>query len=110
MTAINPTLREALDSVTGRDELAVLDVFGTDLWDDYDVVYGGDDEDPPKKVVIRMLRMLVFTHKLHQGLPVKVAEDTAMEMTVPQINGYFTATTDDDEAGDAEGKDASGDA
>lgn len=101
ITPSGPTIREMYDSITGNDELQILDAFGSDVWDDYDVVYDElADEAPPKRIQLLLLRKLIFAHKLHDGLPPSVAKTEVLALPVPNIMGYFTRDPESEPAVD----------
>ena len=93
-------LRETLDLLTGHEELAITEVFGHDVWDVYDDVMsaaGGT------KSTMRLARMIAFVDRMRDGLPPKVAFDSAMSLTSKEADLILAQNS-----GDESGKDESG--
>ena len=73
------TLSEAMNAVTGFDEIAVDKHFGLDLYAQAQI--------EGKPVLIQ--RAVVFVDLRHQGVADRDAYRRAMEMPVSELGGYF---------------------
>lgn len=76
-----PTYNEAVENLTGFDEIAIEKKFGTDL-----------DE----LRISMQLRALIFIARTRTGLTEKDAYNAAMNLTVKQLDDEFSDAPDDD--------------
>lgn len=77
------TVSEAMNSVTGFDELAVEKHFGFDL-------YQIADEKP-----LMSVRSMIFVDLRHQGVADKEAHEKALSMTLGEVEAYFEDEPED---------------
>ena len=87
MSQIQHTAEEAFDSLTGFDEIAIVQQFGrtvTELADQDPTMFG---------------RALVFVVKRRDGISDGEAKDAALGMTLKDLNENFFAKVSDEESG-----------
>lgn len=103
MSATELTLNEAMESVTGFDEIAIEKHMNYDI-------YTSDDEELGifRSKPVLMIRCLVFVMQRRAGQSDVEARQTAMGMSVKDVHEYFTADpeeVDPDAPESPEGKD-----
>lgn len=81
------TFLEAIDSVTGHDEVAIMEAFGVDFWDAYDAVMKNDV--PRTRDTVKLTRMLVVAERRHGGSSTADAYDEVMAMTPDEVSETF---------------------
>jgi hypothetical protein len=109
MSTSELTLNEAMESVTGFDEIAIekhmhYDIYTSD--DEENGVYG-------REKPVLLVRCMVFVMKRREGLSDGDAYKAVMGMSVREVNDYFAKApepeVDPDDPETDEGKDASSD-
>lgn len=81
------TASEVIDTVTGYDEQAVLEVFGVDFWDVHDAAFKVDDA--PTKTQVNLFRVLGVIAGRHQGRASSDVYDEVMAMTPAEVMELF---------------------